>query len=142
VIYLDTGCFVKLYYPEPESPRVVAAVQGKSICFTRLHELEFTNAMRLKIFMKNADATQVTAAEALVGADLASGVLDLPATNWSDVFTQASALSTQYSATLGTRSLDILHCALAKVIGAAEFVTTDVRQQRLANAMGLTLVTI
>lgn len=47
-----------------------------------------------------------------------------------------------YLDTLGTRSLDILHCALAKVIGAAEFVTTDARQQLRASAMGLRLVTI
>jgi hypothetical protein len=29
VIYLDTGCFVKLYYPEPDSPKVIVAIRGK-----------------------------------------------------------------------------------------------------------------
>jgi predicted nucleic acid-binding protein len=142
VIYLDTGCLVKLYYPEPDSPRVVAAVQGKPICYTRLHELEFTNALRLKLFAKNADVAQVSAAAQLVAADLTSGVLASPAADWDNVFNEAVALSTQHSASLGTRSLDILHCAIAKVIGTSEFVTTDARQQRLATAMGLTLVTI
>ena len=52
--YLDTGCFVKLYYPESDSAQVIAKIQGKSICHTSLHELEFVNALQLKIFFKNA----------------------------------------------------------------------------------------
>jgi hypothetical protein len=36
VTYLDTGCFVKLYYPEVDSPRVVAKLRGKSICYLNL----------------------------------------------------------------------------------------------------------
>jgi hypothetical protein len=44
VIYLDTGCFVKLYYPETDSAKVIALIQGKAICHTQLHELEFVNA--------------------------------------------------------------------------------------------------
>jgi uncharacterized membrane protein len=54
VTYLDTGCFVKLYYPEPASARVVALIQGKIIAFTPLHELEFVNALQLKVFFKSA----------------------------------------------------------------------------------------
>ena len=42
--YLDTGCFVKLYYPETDSAKVIALIQGKPICYTPLHELEFVNA--------------------------------------------------------------------------------------------------
>jgi len=30
VTYLDTGCFVKLYYPEADSVQVIAKIQGKS----------------------------------------------------------------------------------------------------------------
>jgi hypothetical protein len=39
VVYLDTGCLVKLYYLEPESAAVAAAVVGEPIAFTLLHEL-------------------------------------------------------------------------------------------------------
>ena len=72
--YLDTGCFVKLYYPEADSAQVIAHIQG-TICYTPLHELEFVNALQLKVFLKNATPQQVTAARALVEADLKSGVL-------------------------------------------------------------------
>ena len=45
MIYLDTSCLVKLYYPEPESARVAALVRRKPICCNSLHELEFHNAL-------------------------------------------------------------------------------------------------
>ena len=56
--YLDTGCFVKLYYPEPDSTKVIALVQGKPLCHTPLHELELVSALQLKVFVKNATAAQ------------------------------------------------------------------------------------
>ena len=38
MIYLDTGCLVKLYHPKPDSPKVAALVAGKPICFDPLHD--------------------------------------------------------------------------------------------------------
>jgi hypothetical protein len=75
VIYLDTGCLVKLYYPEPESQKVAAFIIGKPVCFNPLRELEFTNALHLKLFHHSATPAQVQAAAALVELDLKSGVL-------------------------------------------------------------------
>ena len=141
MIYLDTGCFVKLYYPEPDSANVVALIQGKPLCHTPLHELEFVNALQLKIFSATATAVQVTAARALVHADLKAGVLVSPAGEWKDILAEAVKLADQYTGVIGCRSLDILHCAAAKVLSAGEFITTDARQKKLAAAMGLNLVT-
>ena len=45
-----TGCLLKLYYPEPESAAVVAAVAGEAVIFTPLHEMEMVTAMQLKVF--------------------------------------------------------------------------------------------
>lgn len=139
--YLDTGCFVKLYYPEPDSAQVVALIQGKALCHTLLHELEFMNALQLKVFLKSATAAQVTAARALVEADLKAGVLVSPSGEWKDIFTEAAKLAEQHTGTVGCRSLDILHCAAARVLDASEFISTDARQRKLAVAMGLNLVT-
>lgn len=140
--YLDTGCFVKLYYPEADSPQVIAAVQGKPICYSPLHELEFVNALQLKVFFQNATQQQVTAARALVEADLKSGVLTSAGGEWSTIFREAVKLAEQHTGALGCRSLDILHCAAAKVLAATEFISTDTRQKKLAAAMGLNVVTI
>jgi predicted nucleic acid-binding protein len=141
VTYLDTGCFVKLYYPEPDSAQVVALIHGKPLCHTLLHELEFVNALQLKIFSGTATANQVAAARALVDVDLKAGVLVSPGGEWKDIFAEAVKLAEQHSRVIGCRSLDILHCATAKVLSASEFITTDARQKRLAAAMGLNLVT-
>lgn len=140
--YLDTGCFVKLYYPEPDSPKVITAIQGKRVCYSALHELEFVNALHLKVFSQGATTAQVTAARALVEADLQSSVLVRAGGEWKDILPEAVKLAEQHSATLGCRSLDILHCATAKVLGTTEFVSTDGRQKKLAVAMGLNLVAI
>ena len=139
--YLDTGCFVKLYYPEPDSAKVIALIQGKPLCHTPFHELELVNALHLKVFFKNATPAQVTAARALVEADLRAGVLVSPVADWKDVLAEAVKLAEQHTGTIGCRSLDILHCAAAKVLAANEFVSTDARQRQLAVAMGLNLVT-
>lgn len=140
--YLDTGCFVKLYYPEADTAQVIAKIQGKSICYTPLHELEFVNALQLKIFFRNATPQQVTAARALVEADLKSGVLTSPGGDWPNLFREAVRLAEQHTGAIGCRSLDVLHCAAVKVLGATEFISTDARQMKLATAIGLNLVTI
>ena len=139
--YLDTGCLVKLYYPEPDSAKVVALIQGKSICYTPLHELEFVNALQLKMFFRSASAAQVSAARALVEGDLKSGVLVSQVEDWKDILPEAVKLAEQHTGQIGSRSLDILHCAAAKLSAATEFISTDARQKQLAVAMGLNLLT-
>jgi len=112
VTYLDTGCFVKLYYPEPDSAKVIALIQGKALCHTPLHE-----------------------------PDLKAGVLVSPNGDWQEIFAEAVNLAEQHTATIGCRSLDIAHCAAAKLLAATEFISTDARQKKLAVAMGLNLMT-
>jgi predicted nucleic acid-binding protein len=141
MIYLDTGCLVKLYYPEPDSQKVAAIVAGKPIFFNPLHELELTNALHLKLFHRTASPAQVQAAAGLVEADMKSGVLLSAVSNWEKIFRSATDLARQHSCSFGCRSLGVLHCAAALVLEAGEFLSTDARQQRLASAMGLKLVT-
>ena len=137
MIYLDTGCLVKLYYPEPDSHLVAARVAGKVVCYSPLHELEFTNALHQKVFRGQATPAQVAAASALVAADLSTGVLRRVPFSWDAVYQEAVALSRSYTASTGCRSLDILHCALAQATGAHDFVSTDGRQIQLASVIGL-----
>jgi len=141
VTYLDTGCFVKLYYPEPESAKIIAHIQGKPVSYTPLHELEFVNALQFKVFLKSATAAQTAAARALVEADLKAGVLVSASGDWKDIIWEAAKLAEQHTSLIGCRSLDVLHCAAAKVLAASEFISTDARQKKLATAMGLNLVT-
>ncbi len=139
MIYLDTGCLVKLYYPELESQKVAAFVRGKPVCFNPLHQLEFTNALHLKLYHQTATSAQVQAASGLVETDLKSGVLLPAVANWEKIFRVAAELARQHSGLIGCRSLDVLHCAAATVMEASEFLSTDARQRRLAATMGLKL---
>ena len=99
------------------------------------------NALQLKVFTKSATVAQVTAACALVETDLKAGVLVSANTEWKDIFQNATKLAEKHSAIIGCRSLDVLHCAAAKVMAATEFISTDGRQKKLAAAMGLNVVT-
>ena len=46
-------------------------------------------------------------------------------------------LAAHHTAAVGCRSLDTLHCAVAKALIATDFVGTDGRQARLAQVIGL-----
>ena len=137
MIYLDTGCLLKLYYPEPDSPRVARIVSGKSIVLLALHELELSNALQLKLFRREAKPSQVRATSAMVESDVRTGVLHRPPVVWEDILQSAAALSKMHTRSTGCRSLDVLHCAAAQGVAAASFITTDARQRRLGRAIGL-----
>ena len=142
MVYLDTGCLLKLYYPEPESGAVVAAVTGEAIVFTPLHELEITTAMQLKVFRGEARPEQVVAAAALVREDVVAGKLVEVAVDWPAALREATRLAQAHAAKIGCRSLDILHCALAKAVTATVFVSSDTRQIALARAEALPVLAI
>jgi len=142
MLYLDTGCLVKLYYPEPESLAVAKAVFGKSIIFNDLHELEMTTAMQLKVFRGEANQESVRAALDLVQQDLRSGKLIKMSVGLTSSMRASIALSLAHTASIGCRSLDILHCALAKATGAEAFISTDARQVSLAQTEALRVLRI
>ena len=137
MIYLDTGCLLKLYYPEPESARVAGLVSGNAIAFLALHELEVVNALELKLYRKEATSTQVRAAAALVEQDVRSGVLYRAAVPWEDILQEAALTAKAHTRKFGCRSLDVVHCSAARSLAVTFFLTTDVRQHRLAESLGL-----
>ena len=137
MIYLDTGCLLKLYYPEPESQRLVELVAGQVIALVLLHELELANALELKLLRREAKPSQVRATHALVEKDARDGILHRPAVNWDEVLRDGKAVARSHTRGMGCRSLDILHCAIARSLSATSFLTTDTRQRRLAEALWL-----
>ena len=142
MLYFDTGCLLKLYYPEPESAAVAMAVSGEVIILTPLHELEIGTAMQLKVFRGEATPEQAAAAAGLVREDVASGKLVEVSADWQVVWREAAWLAKAHAATTGCRSLDTLHCALAKALNAARFVSSDKRQISLARAAALPVLAI
>ncbi|TVR90855.1 MAG: hypothetical protein EA428_07170 [Spirochaetaceae bacterium] len=57
--------------------------------------------------------------------------------NWSRVFLDAERIGETLSRRLGTRSLDILHIAVARDSPADVFLTNDARQGHAAEHYGL-----
>jgi predicted nucleic acid-binding protein len=107
------------------------------IAFLALHELEVFNALELKLYRKQAIRAQVRATAALVEQDVRSGVLYRVAVPWEDVLAEAALTARAHTRKFGCRSLDILHCSAARSLVVTSFITTDARQRRLAESVGL-----
>ena len=137
--YADTGFLCSLYAPDAHTHRAVSrmARQTLPLPVTWLHQLEFRNALRLRVFRGELTPTQRDASLNAMLADLASGVLAHVEPPLADLTTEAERLSALHSETLGTRSLDILHVASALVLGLSTLLTFDHRQHALARAVGL-----
>ena len=137
--YADTGFLCSLYAPDAHTQRAVVrmARQALPLPVTWLHQLEFRNALRLRVFRREITAAQRDASLNAMLADLAAGVLAHAAPPLSDLTIEAERLSVLHSESLGTRSLDILHVAGALVLGLPEFLACDRRQHALARAAGL-----
>lgn len=106
---------------------------------TPLHRVELTAAWHLKIFRKELDHATVEQALNDLESDVAAGVWVSPEYDLVDVHFRAETLAQKHAATLGTRTLDILHVAAAMALGSWHFVTGDNRQAALAKAAGLEL---
>lgn len=85
--------------------------------------------------------SRVAATRSLVEPDLKAGVIVSASGQWTEILKEATKLAEQHSAAIGCRSLDVLHCAVDKALGAAEFMISDSRQKKLALAIGPNLVT-
>lgn len=137
--YADTGFLCSLYAPDAHTARAVARMkrQALPLAFTWLHQLEFRNALRLRVFRREITARQRDASLNMMLADLVGGVLAAASPGLTETMTEAERLSALHSERLGTRSLDVLHVAAAVVLGLGEFLSFDRRQAGLARAAGL-----
>ncbi len=137
--YADTSFLARIYTPHADSTKAVAWMQRarEALPFTPLHRHELRNAVRLRVFRREISAEQRKAAFREVDADLADAILAHTTIPWTETFREAERLAAAHTETLGVRSFDLLHVALAIVLGAAEFLTFDARQAALAKAAGL-----
>ncbi len=115
----------------------------KALIYTNLLEFEFTQAVRLQVWLHGADRNkgygQGEADQMLAdwSADVAAGVNVLVPCDMEQVMQLARRLSEQRTTRHGHRTLDILHVATAVHLGAKTFLTFDIRQRALARYLGL-----
>jgi hypothetical protein len=129
----------KWYIREPDSERALAFRRqfAPPAVLTPLHRLELSNAWQLKVFRGELVQPAALAAREHLLRDFAAGVWVEPPAAIEVVPSCAERLALDHSATVGTRSLDVIHVASALTLGCTDFVTGDVRQGRLAKAVGL-----
>lgn len=141
-VYLDSSAIVKLYVPEADSATVAAYVRTlkEPLPFSHLHEIEVKNALRLKVFRKEALSRAVLKSIRTIDKDMGLQILKRPELNWVDVFRRADELSKRFSPRSGSRSLDLLHVASCLLIPSRDFLTFDARQASVARKAGLHIV--
>ena len=137
--YADTGFICSLYAPDANTESAIKQMdkQRKPICFSWLNQVEFRNALRLRVFRKEISSSERDRSLNWLLADLSAGVFENVELSQSNVMIETERLSARHSEKLGTRSLDILHVAMAVVVGCERFLSFDARQCKLARAAGL-----
>ena len=93
--------------------------------------------MQLQVFWGSYTRPQVRALLARFTWEIDQGYYVMGGRDDSDVWMVAEELSGHYTATAGTRSLDIWHVAFAHLHGASLFLTFDQKQRALAEAVGI-----
>ena len=139
--YADTGFICSVYAPDTNTDRALDLMekQREPICFSWLNQVEFRNALRLRVFRKEISKAERDHSLNLLLADLSAGIFHHIEIPQSSVLVETERLSAQQSEKLGTRSLDILHVAMALSLGCRRFLGFDQRQVKLAKAVGLSV---
>jgi predicted nucleic acid-binding protein len=104
---------------------------------------EFRQSMRFQMWRHahnhSGGIPRKQGAVALADLDrnLNNGALRLVDADWDRVLRLAESMSVRHTIAGGHRSLDVLHVATAKHLGARELLSFDANQRRLAASEGL-----
>lgn len=134
IAYADTGFLVSLYGQDAHSAAATALVSSKPVfILTSLGEMEFTNAVELRVFRKEWTRREARSVHEQFLQHQAAGVFRLEPLE-SEVWQKALILSRHHSAIFGARTLDLLHVATALLLKPDVFYTFDERQRKVAKA--------
>lgn len=138
MLYLDTSALLKLYVREAGSEFVDQLVCGQDepLPIWEIQEMEFLNALRLKVFWKDLELAEADALSKHFQQRKARGLYYMPELSRPAVLENFRELSLR-TPELGCRTMDILHVACAICLNADHFVTFDRRQAELAQERGL-----
>lgn len=108
---------------------------------TRHGRLELVNGICLAAFRRAIGADAMADALASLEEDFAEGRCVLVDVLWRATLRRAVGISREHTPRFGCRTLDVLHVATALELGLRSMVTFDRRQQQLARAAGLRVLT-
>ncbi len=141
--YADPGALLKLYLREPESAAMCAwrTRNPGALAVTHHSRMELINALGLAVW--RGDLSPIAGRDALASLDedFAAGRYRQADVLWRATLNRAAELAREYSPQLGTRTRDILQVACALELQHRSFLTFDLRQRKLALAVGLKAIT-
>ncbi|MGV3661240.1 MAG: type II toxin-antitoxin system VapC family toxin [Prosthecobacter sp.] len=139
MVYADSSIIVSCYMQDDLTSQALSTMANivDVVAITALHRLELRNATLLAVFRSRITQSEGDAAWGDFLADYRAGGFVRHSVDWRHAFRDAFKLGSAHSVALGSRSLDILHVAAARQIGAKVFLTFDKRQRSLALAAGL-----
>jgi predicted nucleic acid-binding protein len=138
MIYLDSSVIFSVQVKDANTAAAVALLQSENetLALTRLCEIEFVNAVSLRLFRKEISDAQAQASIADLEKNFYRGIYQLLPFPDS-AFAHAKALALTLTPTIRVRALDVLHVAAAIELGASSLFTFDQKQHRAAQAAGL-----
>jgi len=136
-IYPDSSFFVSLYLRDRHFPHAQRLLpEPARIWLTPLHRAEWAHALGQHVSQRKISPSEAQRFSSKFEHDRESRL-------WAEVglpemaFERCVQLAGKYGARLGLATLDTLHVASALELGAERFWTFDVRQAKLARAVGL-----
>jgi hypothetical protein len=139
VAFADTGFLASLYLKESTSGQAQATIAATPVVLplTPHSLLELRNALNRSVQRKRITTSQRDSLWSDMEADIAAGFLVPTPIPSDELHKKARELSDRHTATLGTRTLDLLHIAAALILDAKLFFSFDERQRKAAAAEGL-----
>jgi predicted nucleic acid-binding protein len=138
--YADSSILVSLYRPteelSAEARRVIEATP-LPVILSQLSLLEIRNAFNLAIHRRECETTEREAVFADIERQMAVGVFRMAAVSQTDIYAKARELSDRHTPLVAARSLDLMHIAAALLVKARVFLSTDIRQRKVAISEGL-----
>jgi predicted nucleic acid-binding protein len=135
--YADTSFFVSLYVKDAHSITADHMLRGgERPPITPLHVAEWTHAVAQQVFRRQMTVTEADRLHRDFHEDRAARI-------WQTISVPETALEVctdlgrRYGPKLGVRTLDSLHVACALELKTKLFWTFDIRQRKLARAVGL-----
>jgi len=140
IAYADTGFLISLYSSDDHSATASALVKAKPVfLLTPLGEMEFINAVELCVFRSQWTRREARAVIDQFLHHQGAGIFQLEPLR-SEIWQEALTLSQRHTASLGVRTLDILHVAAATILKPDAFFSFDQRQRKLAKAVHLAVL--
>jgi hypothetical protein len=99
--------------------------------------LELRNAFNLRVNRGELEPVEMNGAWRTFEIDCTEKVFLHVSSPFTDTLRLARELSDRLTPQIGIRSLDLLHLASARILGAKEMLTFDQRQAKAARAEGL-----